>query len=98
MEKEITKLFQTRDGAVLKQDAKLFQSTQLPDIDLGSVQGYLGIDHLTTEILFIHKESSLVRLVLVKETYKPKTKAAYSAYVLYSIVHTEKDWLIFKIR
>lgn len=98
MEKEITKLFQTRDKAVLKQDAKLFQSTQLPDVEYSSVQGYLAIDNLTTEILFIHKDSFSVRLVLVKETYKPNDKSAYSSYILYSVVHTEKGWFVYKIR
>lgn len=97
MDKEITKLFQVRDEAVLKQDAKLFQSTQLPDVEYSSVQGYLAIDNLKTDILFIHKESPTTRLVLVKETYQPKEKAIYSTYVLYFIVHTEKGWLIYRI-
>lgn len=98
MEKEITKLFKTRDEAVLKQDSKLFQSTQLPDIEYSSVQGYLAIDNLKTEVLFSHKDSPSVRLILVKEIYKPEGKPAYSAYVLYSVVHTEKGWLVYKIR
>ncbi len=98
MEKDLKKLFQTRDKAVAKQDAELFRSTQLPDIEYSSAQGYLAIDNLITEILFIHKDSPDVRLVLVKETYKPKDKAAYSSYPLYFVVHTEKGWLIYKIR
>ncbi len=98
MEKEIAKLFQTRDEAVLKQDAEVFRSTQLPDVEYSSVQGYLAIDNLTTEILFIHKDSSNTKLVLVKETYKPQDKPAYSTYVLYFVVNTEKGWLIYKMR
>ena len=98
MEKDLKKLFQTRDEAVLKQDAELFRSTQLPDVEYSSAQGYLAIDNLTTEILFIHKDSSDVRLVLVKETYKPKDKAAYSSYLLYFVTHAEKGWLIYRIR
>ena len=94
----ITKLFQTRDKAVTKQDAQLFRSTQLPEVEYGSVQGYLSIDDLRTEILFIFKDSSLTRVVLVKETYKPKGEAAYSTYVLYFVVNTEKSWFVYKIR
>lgn len=98
MEKEITKIFKIRDEAVLKQDIKLFQSTQLPDVEYSSAQGYLAIDNLKTEVLFIHKESPSIRLVLAKETYKPKDKAIYSAYVQYYVVHTTEGWRIYKIK
>lgn len=98
MEQEIAGLFQTRDEAVSKQDTAAFQSTQLPDIEYTSVQGYLSIDNLKTEILFIHKDSADVRLVLVKETYKPKDKTVYSAYVQYYTVHTTKGWRIYKLK
>lgn len=98
MEKDIIKLFKTRDEAVLKQDAELFRSTQLPDVEYSSVQGYFSIDNLKTEVLFIHKDSPSARLVLVKETYKPKDKPAYFSYVLYFLTATEKGWLIYKVR
>lgn len=98
MEAEITKLFQTRDRAVTKQDIELFQSTQLPDVEYGSAQGYLAIDNLTTKILFIHKDTANVRVVFVKETYKPKDKAAYSSYVQYYVVRTTEGWRIYKIK
>jgi len=95
---EIKKLFKTRDEAVLKQDKDLFLSTQLAEVDYASGEGYLAIDRLKSEVLYIHSENDLEKAVFVKEIYSPKRKKPYSSFVVYFLVNTKAGLRIYKIR
>ena len=97
MRNEIAALFETRDEAVRKEDKALFLSTQVSEIELGSSDGYLSLEDLTTEVLYIHDESELEKFVLVKETYKQSGKDPRSAFLLYFLASTVQGWRIYKL-
>lgn len=94
----IETLFQTRAEAVKKKDRALFLSTQVSEIELGSSEGYLKLVDLEPEVLYIHEESELERVVLVKETYKHPERNRYSLFLIYFLTHTIKGWRIYRVR
>ena len=95
---EIDKLFKTRDQAVKKQDRKLFLSTQIAEIEHGSSDGYMAIDNLKTEVLHVHTESEIEKVVFVKETYSPTGKDPHSSFSVYFLTNTTKGWKIYRMR
>lgn len=97
-DKEIKQLFKTRDLAVHKQDRELFVSTQVDEIERGSSEGYLGVENLHSEVLHIHGENDVEKVVFVKETYAPSHNIPYTSYVVYYLVNTVKGWKIYKIK
>lgn len=96
--KEISKLFGFRDKAVQKQDRMSFLSTQVAEIKDGSSDNYLAIDALKTEILHIHKENELEKVVFVKEIYSPKNNDPYVSFPVYFLVNTVQGWKIYKVK
>lgn len=98
MSEEIQGIFQTRDEAVRKQDAQLFESTQLQGIAFASIESYLSINDMTTEVLYVHEGSDDELVVLAQETYKPRDRAPHSSYLLYFLTNTRKGLKIYKIR
>jgi hypothetical protein len=98
MRNEIEAIFETRGEAVRKEDRPLFLSTQVSEIELGgSSEGYLSLEDLITEVLYIHDESELEKFVLVKETYKQSGKDPRSAFLLYFLTCTVKGWRIYNL-
>lgn len=97
-QEEIEKLFRTRDEAVTKQDKRLFLSTQIAEIEHGSSEGYLSIGQLKSEVLYVHTENDLEKVVFVKETYSPKGKAPYTSFPVYFATNTVDGWKIYKVR
>lgn len=95
---EITKLFKTRDQAVKKQDRKLLLATQIAEIEHGSNDGYLAIYSLKTEVLYVHTESEIEKIVFVKETYAPKGKDPYGSFPVYFLTNTTNGWKIYRVR
>lgn len=95
---EIHSLFQIRDKAVNKQDRNLFLSTQIAENEGGASDGYLAIDKMKTEVLHVHNEGEIEKIILAKETYSPKGKDPYHAFPLYFLTNTIKGWKIYKVR
>lgn len=98
MNNEIVALFETRDEAVRKDDRPLFLSAQVSEIELGSSEGYLSLEDLTTEVVYIHDESELEKVVLAKETYKEPGKSPRSSFLLYFLTNTVQGWRIYRVR
>lgn len=98
MDKILLELFKTRDDAINKQDRGLFLSTQVDEIERGSSEGYLGVEHLETEVIAIHGENDVEKIVFVKENYKQNKNIPYSAYLIYYVVNTVKGWKIYKVK
>lgn len=98
VDKTITALFKTRDTAIQKQDRELFVSTQVDEIERGSSEGYLGVEHLTSEVLYVHDVNELEKVAFVKETYAPSHNITYRSYVTYFLVNTVKGWKIYKVK
>jgi hypothetical protein len=98
MSNEIEVLFETRDEAVRKEDRSLFLSTQISELELGSSDGYLSLEDVTTEVLYVHDESELEKVVLVKETYKHPGKSPRPSFLLYLLTHTVQGWRIYAVR
>jgi hypothetical protein len=95
---DVEALFRTRAEAVKKQDRSLFLSTQVSEIDLGSSEGYLSLEEMTTDVLYVHAESELERIVLVKETYKRPNKDEHSSFLMYFLTQTIKGWRVYRVR
>ncbi|KKQ32255.1 hypothetical protein A2362_00795 [Candidatus Curtissbacteria bacterium RIFOXYB1_FULL_41_59] len=95
---EIKDIFSTRDKAVAKQDEKLFLSTQIAEIEGGSSEGYLDIDKMKTEVLYVLNESEIEKVVFAKETYLPKGKKSHHGFIIYFLTNTVKGWKIYKVR
>jgi hypothetical protein len=98
IDKTILQLFKTRDTAVKKQDRELFVSTQVDEIERGSSEGYLGVEHLTTEVLSVVGENDLEKVVFVKETYTPSKNIPYNSYLIYYLVNTINGYKIYKVK
>jgi hypothetical protein len=98
MNNQIEALFEARDEAVRKDDRQLFLSAQISEIELGSSEGYLSLEDLTTEVVHIHDESELEKVVLVKETYKGPGKSPRSSFLLYFLINTVQGWRIYRVR
>jgi hypothetical protein len=98
MENDIAALFRTRDEAASRQDARLFLSTQVAEIEFASSESYLATKNITTEVLHIHNESELQKVVFVKETYAPQGKFPRSAFLIYFLAHTKDGWRIYRAR
>ena len=98
MKDDISLLFQTRDTAVEKQDRKLFLSTQVDEILGGSSDGYLGINKMKSEVLHVHDETEITKVVFVKETYFPPKTESYSSYPVYFLVNTLHGWKIYRVK
>jgi hypothetical protein len=96
--KTIQQLFKSRDIAIQNQDRELFLSTQVDEIERGSSEGYLGVENLTTEVLSVHGENDLEKVVFVKETYKPSKNIPYASYLIYYLVNTVNGWRIYKVK
>lgn len=94
---DIKALFEKRDKAVLKQDRKLFLTTQIAEIEHGSSDGYLAIESLKSEVLYIHEENDIEKVVFVKETYFPKGKDPYSSFPVYFLTNTIQGWRIYRV-
>ena len=71
---------------------------EIPIREHGSSDSYLGIEKLTSEVLFVYPENDLETIVFVKETYAPKEKNPYSSFVIYYLVKTVKGLKIYKVR
>jgi hypothetical protein len=101
MKNDIEALFSTRDEAVRKQDRSLFLSTQVSEIEFGVSKGYLSLEDMTTEVIYIHDESELENVVLVKETYKQPDETdenPRSSFLVYFLTNTVKGWRIYRVR
>ena len=98
IDKTISALFKTRDKAIEKQDRELFISTQVDEIERGSSEGYLGVEHMQTEVLHVHQENELETIVFVKEIYTPSKNIPYDSYLIYYLVNTVKGWKIYKVK
>ncbi len=98
MSNEIEALFEARDEAVRKDDRPLFLSAQVSEIELGSSEGYLSLEELTTEVVHIHDESEIEKVVLVKETYRESGKSPRSSFLLYFLTYTVQGWRIYRVR
>lgn len=98
MDNAISELFATRDKAITVQDRALFVSTQVDEIERGSSEGYLGVEHLHSEVLYVHDANELEKVVFVKETYSKEHNIPYSSYVTYYVVNTVKGWKIYKMK
>jgi len=95
---DVIALFATRDEAVMKHDRKLFLSTQIDEIEHGSSDDYLAIEHMKSEVLYIHDENELDKAVFVKETYAPENVDPHSSFPVYFLTHTVKGWRIYRVR
>lgn len=95
---EIRKLFNTRDQAVKTRDRELFLSTQIAEIEHGSSDGYLAIGSLKTEVLHVHTEGEIEKVVFVKETYSPKGKDPHNSFPVYFLTNTIRGWKIYRVR
>jgi hypothetical protein len=99
MNNDIEHLFRTREEAVRKQDRPLFLSTQVSsEIVFGSSEGYLSLEDITTEVIYIYDESELEKVVLVKETYKQPDKNPRSSFLVYFLTNTVQGWRIYRVR
>jgi hypothetical protein len=98
MRNDIEALFETRDEAVRKQDRPLFLSTQISEIEFGSSEGYLSFEDMTTDVLYIHDESELEKVVLARETYKHAGTNPRSSFLIYFLTSTIKGWRIYRVR
>ena len=98
MNDEIQAIFGTRDEAVRTQDASLFLSTQLAEIELGLSESYLSIADMATEVLFGYEQSDDNVVVLARETYRPPGKHSHSSFLIYYLIQTTKGWKIYKVR
>ena len=98
MRNDIETLFETRDEAVRKRDRPLFLSTQVSEVELGSSEGYLSLEDITTDVLCIHDESELEKVVLVRETYKHAGNSPRSSFLVYFLTCTIKGWRIYRVR
>ncbi len=92
---DIETLFQARDEAVRQQDPAAFLSTQVSEIESGASSAYLSVHDMTTQVLHVHDESEDVKVVFVKETYKPSGKLPRSLFKVYSLANTLKGWRIY---
>jgi hypothetical protein len=99
MENDIEALFRTRDEAVRKQDRSLFLSSQVSEIEFGSSDGYLSLEDITTEVISIHDESEIEKVVLVKETfYRQPDENPRSSFLVYFLTNTVEGWRIYSVR
>ena len=99
MNNDIEALFRTRDEAVRTQDRPLFLSTQISEIELNSSEGYLSLEDITTEVLHIHDESEIEKVVLVKETYhRQPDDNPRSSFLVYFLTNTVAGWRIYRVR
>jgi hypothetical protein len=98
MENDIAALFRTRDEAASRQDARLFLSTQVAEMEFGSSESYMAAKNIKTEVLYIHDDSELHRVAFVKESYAPQGKFPRSAFLLYFLTNTKDGWRIYKAR
>lgn len=92
IQNEITKLFQTRDKAVLEKDYQQFASTQLQDLPNYSMSGYISCGQLKTEVLYVVEDGELKKVAFVKEDY-----GIHSVFLIYYLVNTVEGWKIYNI-
>ena len=96
--REISKLFSTRDDAVLEGDKRKFIETQLEEKEIpdGASRGYINIQKLKTSILRIspvklrlYEDIDVDYLVLVREDYVHNNRHTHSSYLGYDIATTK---------
>ena len=99
MNNDIEALFRTRDEAVRNKDRSLFLSSQVSEIESGSSEGYLSLEDISTEVISIHDESDIEKVVLVKETYyREPDENPRSSFLVYFLTNTVKGWRIYRLR
>lgn len=95
---DVQELFRARAQAVRDQDIDLFLSTQISELEFASSDGYLALRDLQLDILYVHEESDIERVVLVKETYARPQKGDRSSILLYFLTRTTRGWRIYRVR
>ncbi len=95
---DVQQLFRTRADAVRNRDVDLFLSTQISELEFASTDGYLALSNIEPDVLYVHEESDIERVVLVKETYKRPDKGDRAAFLLYFLTNTTNGWRIYRVR
>lgn len=98
MPSDLEDLFQARAEAISTKDERRFLSTQVSEIEFAASSSYLSLDRMTAEVLCIHDESPLEKVVFVKETYWPTDKSSRSSFLIYFLTNTVDGWRIYKVR
>jgi hypothetical protein len=102
MSEEIRDLFRQRDEAVRTKDAAQLRSRQLVDLPFASSEGYLSVDDMTTEVLYLQEDEESNIVAFVKETYTPSESnhqsGPRSAFLIYFLVNTPRGWKIYQVR
>ena len=97
---DIKQLFKRRDEAIQNKDRAAFLSTQIDEIANSSVDGYLLLQKLESEVLSIYPEDDkdeLSRKVFVVETYYDGDKGTRQGFLIYYLINTKQGWKIYKV-
>jgi len=95
---DVQELFRTRAQAVRRRDIDLFLSTQIGELEFASSDGYLSLSDMQLDILYVHEESDIERVALVKETYTRPERGDRSSFLLYFLTNTTQGWRIYRVR